>query len=150
MRHTSMAMMSFGRAIHSGLAPLAAAAMNRAQSGIGEIARVAVRHDRPRLIESNPDARHERRRETDKPGIHVVVGCACLSRRREDETPPRAVSRPCIYDVREHHRHLEGGRLRNRACAFAGGGLIQDLAFAVLDAQDRAWSGTMPLFANAP
>ena len=95
-----------GACSHSGLSPRVAAFMNAAQTGTAIVAGEPVRQNRARLIEPDPDAGGELRREPDEPGVVEIVGRAGLARggQREAQAPGvRAGAR--VDDVGHHGRH---------------------------------------------
>ena len=74
---------------HSGLSPRVAAFMNVRPERHRDVGGEAVRQDRARLIEADPDAGDELRREADEPRVVEIVGRAGLAggRQREAELP---------------------------------------------------------------
>src|SRR6476659_5063263 len=103
----------------------------------GDIGGVAVGDDRPGLVEADPDAGDEMRREAYEPRVVVVVGRAGLPGGGKRETHlPRAVGRSRRDHVREHARHQIGRRRADSLVGLAGR-LIQDLPVGILNAPDH-------------
>ncbi len=99
----------------SGLSFAVACFMKRAHSGTAISPANPLRDDRARLVEANPHARDQMRRESDEPRIHVVVGRAGLARRRQREAfLTRLVRGAVVHDIGQHARHQEGGLRRQR------------------------------------
>ena len=68
--------------------------MNFAHSGTATSAAKPFGQNRVRLIEADPDAGHQLRREADEPGVVEVVGRAGLAGGRQREARARARASP--------------------------------------------------------
>ena len=76
----------------------------------------AVRQNRLGLIEADPHAGDELRREADEPRVVEAVGRAGLARGRQREAElPRARASARVDDVGHHARHQKRRRLADRA-----------------------------------
>ena len=94
-----------------------AAFMNFAHDRHRDVGGEAVRQNRVRLIEADPDAGHELRREADEPRVVEIVGRAGLAggRQREAQAARARLPVPALIDVGHHRRHQERRRVADRA-----------------------------------
>ena len=123
---------------HSGLSSRVADLHELRPERHGDVGGEAVRQNRPRLVEPDPDAGHQLRREADEPGVVEVVGRAGLAGRRQREAElPRAAAGAGVDDVGQHRRHQERGRVADRAASTTRSAAIQHAAVAVLDAANQ-------------
>src|SRR5207237_9225861 len=73
----------------------------------GEPATGCVGADRPRSVVSEPDARDERRRETDEPDVGAAVRRSCLAGNGSgDAVIPNCPARAEIDDAAQHRSDL--------------------------------------------